>query len=33
VKKFFNINPKAFILEDFDIEEGIKFYLLPGILD
>ncbi len=26
-----NINPKAVLLDDFDIDEGIKFSLLPGI--
>ncbi len=28
-----NINPKAFEIENFDIEKGIKYYLLPGIID
>ncbi|MEO1927779.1 MAG: GspE/PulE family protein [Nautiliaceae bacterium] len=28
-----NINPKATEIENFNIEEGIKFSLLPGVLD
>jgi general secretion pathway protein E len=28
-----NINPKSLNLENFNIEEGIKYSLLPGIID
>jgi general secretion pathway protein E len=33
MKKILNINPKAIELENFNIEEGIKFGLLAGKLD
>ena len=28
-----NINPKAVVLDNFDIEEGLKYYLLPALLN
>ncbi|AZV45720.1 general secretion pathway protein GspE [Nautilia sp. PV-1] len=33
MKQINNINPKALQIENFNIEEGIKYSLLPGILE
>jgi general secretion pathway protein E len=33
MKTIDNINPKSLNLENFNIEEGIKYSLLPGIID
>jgi len=33
MKTIDNINPKAINIENFDIEKGIKYYLLPGTLN
>jgi len=33
VQEIFNINPKAIEIENFNIEEGIKFFLLPGKIE
>ena len=33
MKTIDNINPKAFNLENFDIEKGIKYSILPGSVD
>ncbi|WP_456480677.1 GspE/PulE family protein [Nautilia sp.] len=33
MKTLQNINPKAFTPENFDIEKGIKFFLLPGVFE
>jgi len=33
MKEIFNINPKALHLEDFNVDDGIKFFLLPGNLE
>ena len=33
MKKIDNINPKAINLENFNVEEGIKFFLLPGKIE
>ena len=33
VKEIFNINPKAVEVENFNIEDGIKFFLLPGKIE
>ena len=33
MKEIFNINPEALHLEDFNVDDGIKFFLLPGNLE
>jgi len=33
MKTIDNINPKTLELDNFDIEKGIKYSLLPGILE
>ncbi len=33
MKTIDNINPKPFEIENFDIEKGIKYFLLPGIIN
>ena len=33
MKTIDNINPKAIDLENFDVEKGIKYFLLPGEID